>query len=172
MIFRIHVHVDTSPRISHSLSLSQFRMKLIQISYCFASLWFLCHWYGQNLLSFPQSGHSLEALESLNSLESLENGLFWKDPIFSRRTPFFFRTRENHGNHKMTNWKQPSFEQCQMVVFHCGWFGVLGPGGSWTLWAWLPLQSLAVKRNSFFFCANFGRWKTFKICWKVPAKYF
>ena len=20
--------------------------------------------------------------------------------------------------------------------------------------------------------ANFGRWKTFKICWKVPVKYF
>ena len=36
--------------------------------------------------------------------------------------------------------------------------------------AWLPLQSLAVKKN--FFCANFRRWKTFKICWKVPVKYF
>ena len=23
-----------------------------------------------------------------------------------------------------------------------------------------------------FFCANFGWWKTFKICWKVPVKYF
>ena len=22
------------------------------------------------------------------------------------------------------------------------------------------------------FCANFGRWKTLKICWKVPVKYF
>ena len=24
----------------------------------------------------------------------------------------------------------------------------------------------------FFFCANFGRWKTFKIRWKVPVEYF
>ena len=31
---------------------------------------------GRNLLSFPQSGGSLETLESLNSQESLENGLF------------------------------------------------------------------------------------------------
>ena len=37
--------------------------------------------------------------------------------------------------------------------------------------AWPPLQSLSVKKNSFF-GANFGRWKTFKICWKVPVKYF
>ena len=26
--------------------------------------------------------------------------------------------------------------------------------------------------NVFFVCANFGRWKTFKISWKVPVKYF
>ena len=35
--------------------------------------------------------------------------------------------------------------------------------------AWLPLQSLAVKKSFFF--ANFGRWKTFKINSKVPVKY-
>ena len=39
----------------------------------------------------------------------------------------------------------------------------------WNL-AWLPLQSLAVKKT--FFCAKFGRWKTFKISWKVPVKFF
>ena len=39
------------------------------------------------------------------------------------------------------------------------------------LLAWLPLQSLAVKKKTFF-GANFRRWKTFKICWKVPVKYF
>ena len=42
---------------------------------------------GRKLLSFPQSGGSLETLESPNSLESLENGFFWKDP-FSKRPLF------------------------------------------------------------------------------------
>ena len=42
---------------------------------------------GRNLLSFPESGGSLETLESLNSPESLENGLFWKDS-FSKRPLF------------------------------------------------------------------------------------
>ena len=37
--------------------------------------------------------------------------------------------------------------------------------------AWLPLQNLAQKKKTFF-CANFGRWKTFKISWNVPVKYF
>ena len=38
---------------------------------------------------------------------------------------------------------------------------------NWTILAWPPLQSLAVKQN--LLCANFGRWKTFR---KVPVKYF
>ena len=44
--------------------------------------------------------------------------------------------------------------------------------GAWQWLAWLPLQSLAVKKKLFFVCANFGRWKTLKICWKVPVNFF
>ena len=39
-----------------------------------------------------------------------------------------------------------------------------------SLLAWPPLQSLAVKKN--FFCASFGRWKTFKIWWKMGGENF
>ena len=28
------------------------------------------------------------------------------------------------------------------------------------------------EKRTLFFCANFGRWKTFKISWKVPVNYF
>ena len=50
-------------------------------------------------------------------------------------------------------------------------------GGLATKLVWLPLQSLAVtKKKFFFFCANVfwggGGEKPFKICWKVPVKYF
>ena len=41
--------------------------------------------------------------------------------------------------------------------------------------AWPPLQSLAVEKKKnffFFFCANFGRWKTFKIWWKMGGEKF
>ena len=37
------------------------------------------------------------------------------------------------------------------------------------LLAWPPLQSLAVKKN---FCADFGRWKTFNIWWKMGGETF
>ena len=35
-----------------------------------------------------------------------------------------------------------------------------------------PPPCRASRWKKTFFCANFGRWKTFKICWKVPVKYF
>ena len=72
----------------------------------------------------------------------------------------------------------PGSSQCRFVLVlkgrfrdRCIWALLERHLGLWfPLLAWLPLQSLAVKKN--FFWANLGRWKTFKISWKVPVKYF
>ena len=109
------------------------------------------------------------------------------------RKPARGYVRQNHpfGN-------RPFISQWPFLVltkgwFPKGWFRRMFPGNEnrnegtfakttllrnrpfisqWKELAWLPLQSLAVKKKLFFCCANFGRWKTFKICWKVPVKNF
>ena len=41
------------------------------------------------------------------------------------------------------------------------------------IWVWVPLSfGVATRWKKTFFCANFGRWKTFKIWWKVPGEKF